>query len=566
MPAVTYGFFAGPLSQVTRTNLIPNPSFETNTTGWAGSNITVTRSSTFSLFGGWALRGVVGSTGTNRFIDRSQTDVFVTAGLTYSYSCYVYLPATNTEDVSLVLQAFPWRAAGFLAGITLETKTVTRGVWTRLQGTFTAPATTTNCLFRVIRPASWAAGQEIFIDAALLEQSPTVGTYFDGTDADVWPDHTLLSQQWNGTTNNSTSTTVWENQIPAILDKDTSFTVTRGRQQVQDPFRAGTATVTGRDISQVANLEIGDTLFIRSLTYNGLAAVFNIFIGFISDIKLDYGFTSNQDTWTINAEDGLATLGRAFVTNSWAAGDTTYTAATKAALGTGITIANSGFPSGSTVSAQSFTNINLLDVINEIVTTEQGRLYAVDGDYIIFSSRASQNAFGTIVEFTDGTLSLSPGIEGGKFDNLIFRSQADSFYTKVITEPEGLAAQESGSGSRTYTVKTYDETTTQADNLADYILGTLQVSQGAPASISCLAEQQSNPNALFAAIFAPEGLYSVNVVLRGTRYSNLVEGSTISGNPSETRMTLNLSSPFAAGSFILDNDVLGVLDTSRLGF
>jgi hypothetical protein len=564
MPAVTYGFFAGPLSQVTRTNLVTNPSLETNNTGWSSPQSgSVTRSTTFSLVGGASGRVTASST-----VDSNMFTFGITFSATGTHigSAYIYIPVGSTLAGRTITISYEGGTASTTNGASIPA-TLVAGSWVRASRVVTVNATgSKSIVFRLSGTLSTAVGQTLYIDAALLETGSTLLPYFDGTYADPYPDHTLLSQQWNGTTNNSTSTTVWENQIPPILDKDTSFTVTRGRQQVQDPFRAGTATVTGRDISQVANLEIGDTLFIRSLTYNGLAAVFNIFIGFISDIKLDYGFTSNQDTWTINAEDGLATLGRAFVTNSWVAGDTTYTAATKAALGTGVTIANSGFPSGSTVSAQSFTNTNLLDVINEIVTTEQGRLYAVDGDYIIFSSRASQNAFGTIVEFTDGTLSLSPGIEGGKFDNLIFRSQADSFYTKVITEPEGLAAQESGSGSRTYTVKTYDETTTQADNLADYILGTLQVSQGAPASISCLAEQQSNPNALFAAIFAPEGLYSVNVVLRGTRYSTLVEGSTISGNPSETRMTMNLSSPFAAGSFILDNDVLGVLDTSRLGF
>jgi hypothetical protein len=564
MPAVTYGFFAGPLSQVTRTNLVANPSFETNTTGWAATGATgaVTRTTTQFYIGSNSVQRSITAAGTAYVQLNIVGNIPVTASSTYTLSAYARSSVARSTQV--IMQ---WRTAAnvFISNTNGATANTSTTAWTRYIATGTAPANAASVII-FLATNSAQIGDLIYWDAVLLEQSSTVGTYFDGTNADPWPDHTLLSQQWNGTANASTSTAVWENQIPAILDKDTSFTVTRGRQQVQDPFRAGTATVTGRDISQVANLEIGDTLFIRSLTYNGLAAVYNIFIGFISDIKLDYGFTSNQDTWTINAEDGLATLGRAFVTNSWAAGDTTYTASTKAALGTGVTIANSGFPSGSTVSAQSFTNTNLLDVINELVTTEQGRLYAVDGDYIIFSSRASQNAFGTIVEFTDGTLSLTPGIEGGKFDNLIFRSQADSFYTKVITEPEGLAAQESGSGSRTYTVKTYDETTTQADNLADYILGTLQVSQGAPASISCLAEQQSNPNALFAAIFAPEGLYSVNVVLRGTRYSTLVEGSTISGNPSETRMTMNLSSPFAAGSFILDNDVLGVLDTSRLGF
>jgi len=568
MAAVTYGFFAGPLSQVTRTNLIPNPSFETNTTGWAGSNITVTRSSTFSLFGGWALRGVVASTGTNRFIDRSQSDVFVTEGLTYSYSCYVYLPATNTENSTLTLQAFPWRAAGFLAGITLETKTVTRGVWTRLQGTFTAPATTTNCLFRVIRPASWAAGQEIYIDGAILEESPTVLPYFDGTYADPYPDHTLLSQQWNGTTNNSTSTTVWENQKSAILDKNTSFTVTRGRQQVQDPFKAGTATITGLNISTVSGLNIGDTLTIKVVAINGSPVSTTIFNGLIANITADYGFTPEEDRWTIEADDALAAAGRAYTSNSFGAGVTTAIAATLSSSGTFVGVVEP-YPTtaASRVSAQTFNNNNLLDIINQLIATEQGRLVASDPLTILFYNRNTQNLFGTLCNFTDG--SVSSALPALKYQQIVFRSRAESFFTRTIVEPEGLAAQTAGTGQRTFTMQSYDQTTSQASDLAGYVLATLDVSQDAPSTISYIAENQDSSVVLIGLNAATETLgaqRSLLVTLRGAQYACFVEGSTISADPTRTRFTLNLSSSEAAAGFILDDTILGVLDTSKLGF
>jgi hypothetical protein len=196
-----------------RFNLIPNPSFEIDVTGWTGSNITGIRSALFSdgrvevtddggsfgslavvdpvktpptaipqtsKFGTFSYQGTIATTGTNRYIQKDPSDVLITADLEYSYSCYVFLPATNTADVTLKLQAVPHAGVSALATIDLDSKLIERGKWTRLQGTFTAPATATNCAFRVINEASMAAGQFIYVDGALLEQSSSVAGYFDG--------------------------------------------------------------------------------------------------------------------------------------------------------------------------------------------------------------------------------------------------------------------------------------------------------------------------------------------------------------------------------------------------
>jgi hypothetical protein len=178
---------------------------ETNTTGWSGANVTISQSTSYAKYGSNSLKGVVATTGTNRYIDFLNTAVPIISGQTYTYSCWVYLPTTNTADISLTLQAYPWNATGFGAGINLNTQTVTRGTWTRFSGTFTpvnagggTPAT--SCLFRVINTASWAAGQEIYIDGALLEQSNTLGDYFDGSTT------IPLGAAWTGTANASSST------------------------------------------------------------------------------------------------------------------------------------------------------------------------------------------------------------------------------------------------------------------------------------------------------------------------------------------------------------------------
>lgn len=203
-----------------RFNLIPNPSFEIDVSGWSGSNVTGVRSALFSenrvettqgdgsgsvgqltvggleivnpvktpptaipltsKFGTFSYQGTVATTGTNRYIQKDPDDVLVTEGLDYSYSCYVFLPASNTADSTLKLQAVPHAGVSALATIDLDSRLIERGKWTRLQGTFNAPATATNCAFRVINEASMAAGQFIYVDGALLEQSSSVAGYFDG--------------------------------------------------------------------------------------------------------------------------------------------------------------------------------------------------------------------------------------------------------------------------------------------------------------------------------------------------------------------------------------------------
>jgi hypothetical protein len=135
-------------------------------------------------------------------MDKNQTDVLVTTGLTYTYSCWVYLPATNTADVTLNLLVYGWNGTGYSGATFLETKLVTRGVWTRLSGSFTSlngtSGAATNALFRVLNQNSWAAGQEMYIDGAMLEQTSTLNDYFDGS---------FAGSSWTGTPNASTSFT-----------------------------------------------------------------------------------------------------------------------------------------------------------------------------------------------------------------------------------------------------------------------------------------------------------------------------------------------------------------------
>ena len=354
--------------------------------------------------------------------------------------------------------------------------------------------------------------------------------------------------------------------IGGVLTDVQSITVTRGRVQIQDPFKAGTATITGRNVSALPTIDIGDTVEITATS--GLDT-FDIFIGIVADIKITYGQVASMDTWQIDCEDVLARVGRALTTSSfsWAAGidpgDAAEQTVTDASGGVLSVLYTPTFASNSRVSAQSLPNTNALQILNQLAATEQGWLRAKTETVVEFIGRNNIGVGSTYGTFTDGTLvDVNPT---APYDVVNFRSQADSYYQEVVVEPEGLASQKSGTGARRYSFASYDQTTTQAKNLADYVLATLQVQDSVPSVISAISQVQNNTVAMRTFEDAASG-NRVELVLRGVRYVLFVEGATLTATPEQTRWSFNLVSSEALSFFILDSTTLGVLDTNKLGF
>jgi hypothetical protein len=358
---------------------------------------------------------------------------------------------------------------------------------------------------------------------------------------------------------------VYDTGPPITLSDVQSVSITKGRIQVQDPIKASTATVTGRNLAALPNIEIGR--FISITATDPLSELFQVFVGVVSDVQVTYGEVPAMDTWTIHCEDAIARLGRSETRNmSWAAGLTTGQAviATVFNATQGAVTVTAAAPFGdSRVSAETLNEANVMQVVNQLIATEQGRFYSVAGNSVEFKSR-SQVASGVVIgTFTDGTL-VSTG-DTAKFNDVIFRSQADSFFDQVFVEPDGLAVQTSGTGIRKYVLQSYDQTTTQAQNLADYVLATLQVQDSVPSTLSCISEVQTNNVAMQGAMQADRG-GRCQLVLRGVRYELFLNGCTVTATPEQTRFTFNLVSADALNFFILDSTAFGVLDQNKLGF
>ena len=353
------------------------------------------------------------------------------------------------------------------------------------------------------------------------------------------------------------------------IDNVQTLTVNRGRTQVQDPFKAGTATITGRVPSLLPTLQIGDDIRINCVGSDAIPFNGGVFSGKIADFEINYGIVASEDTWTIYAEDTIAEAGRALTTDtySWVAGIAPNEAAFLASANAGISLSRlSGTPpDANTVSAQTLNNSNLLNILNELAFTSQAFLYSTAASGVLtWRDRATYSAI-DYGAFTDGTLSISISLPIF-YDNLKFFSQADSYVTQVVVNADGLAPQvSSGSNDRSVSYSSYSETTTQAKNLADYVLATLQVQDAVPEMISCSSETQTNDTMMRSFTLAGTG-ERAEIVLRGSRYYVYLNGATLSATPDVSRVSWRLVSSDALNFFILDDAFSGVLDQNKLGF
>jgi hypothetical protein len=226
----------------------------------------------------------------------------------------------------------------------------------------------------------------------------------------------------------------------------------------------------------------------------------------------------------------------------------------------------------SKVSAQSLTNANVLTVLNELIATEQGNLTGGAADSIIWQGRNEFTVSNPSALFTDDPQEISV-VTQLKYDTLNFASLADNVANKVIVSPEGLAPQTFGTGTKSFEMNSYDQTTSQAGDLAAYVQSTLTQATDVPFLVSARTSMQTDLFLLgLAATGAQERLF-VQVELRGTVYNCIINGATVSSDPSDTRVTLNLFAADLSAFFVLDDDFYGRLQddgppafNNKLGF
>jgi hypothetical protein len=200
-------------TQAERRNMITNPSFETGVSGWSASGgnpagpaeaLQREQAPYGPRAGSWyafTRRSVAGDV---RVFPSSR--VPVTAGQTWAGSIWVNRDGSGAIGVDLA-----WHDAnGEWISSATGTASPTSGTWQRISVIGTAPAGATSVLLYT-RFTSQPANNFVRVDAVMLEQADSVGTYFDGS---------FSGYEWEGTPHGSVSRTVGTGSSDAVWKAD----------------------------------------------------------------------------------------------------------------------------------------------------------------------------------------------------------------------------------------------------------------------------------------------------------------------------------------------------------
>ena len=240
-----------------RTNRCKVPSFESATiTGWTG-----TRSSSFAYIGAWSLGKTTTtswdflspSTGNTiygvKFSDATTTWI---QNYPYVFSAYVY---SATEQTVFVTGGFKKTTAPTGLDATSEAFTIPPATWTRVSVSSIPSIAGMTANFSV----DGDAGIGLYVDAVMIEQSASLGSYFDGTYSPTDTATVDYSSAWNGTVNISASTLT----IVTTYPPNTTPLVPLGDA-------GGTAIpYTGISVVYGSELNYNKTIVLRSVTSTG---------------------------------------------------------------------------------------------------------------------------------------------------------------------------------------------------------------------------------------------------------------------------------------------------------
>jgi hypothetical protein len=164
-----------------RNNLIVNPSFKTNTTGWSATgSSTLSRITTDYFYGSSSLQVAKAASANSGAVTSSR--ILVTQALSYALGVYVKIAAT--EEAGTLVARVQWYDSATAGSLLSTSNTISLDVipgddWVRLTGVFTAPAGALSALVSVVQPTAGTAAETFYVDAVLFEQASYLNEYVD---------------------------------------------------------------------------------------------------------------------------------------------------------------------------------------------------------------------------------------------------------------------------------------------------------------------------------------------------------------------------------------------------
>lgn len=177
---------------VAETNLIPNPSAETNTTGYVSNLAAISRQAASALFGGFGMQ-VITTNAADTGINIAQSTLNkITPLVPYTFSLYAKRAAAGTSSFYVAINW--WNGPTFI-GQSFQAITLNSTSFVRFSVTGTAPygATSVDVIFRAVTAPGVIT---IHTDAWQLEQAAAPSVYFDGSQ---------VGSRWAGTAHASIS-------------------------------------------------------------------------------------------------------------------------------------------------------------------------------------------------------------------------------------------------------------------------------------------------------------------------------------------------------------------------
>jgi len=177
----------------TRTNLVTNPSFETNLTGWtaAGFGASATRTTAQAYTGTSSAETNPGGMGGSFQFGSVIAPGTLTLTPSTSYVASAWVKGSAGQAVAIRIVQF--NSSGSLIDIGTGTITLATSGWERVSVTDTTQSNVAYAVLQIVPPSSTT----IYVDAVQLELGTTPSTYFDGSTAGA---------SWAGTANESVST------------------------------------------------------------------------------------------------------------------------------------------------------------------------------------------------------------------------------------------------------------------------------------------------------------------------------------------------------------------------
>jgi hypothetical protein len=262
----------------TRTQIIPNPSFEVGTLSWTQSGVTIARSST------------AGSV----FLSASNGRVPVDASSQYTISCYVFVP-TGQPNITMRLRWTEFTAVtgGTQVGGTRlsSAQTITAGAgWTRFSRTFTTQAgVAAIATTRLENSTLSVTGQFYYIDGVMLEKASAVDVYFDGN-TNLYDTKYAANSTWAGTVNRSDS------NVSFLTYPDPTLFIQDG---------------TGVDYQNIS-FALDDSLLVNDASMTRIGGTKQTFVNTTS-VDTYFIHSINKDSLLIQTDDSVLQLAQAYV-------------------------------------------------------------------------------------------------------------------------------------------------------------------------------------------------------------------------------------------------------------